>query len=214
MQTRRRRILVTTLIALAIGFILLSVLVSFFPTSKIDREFSEEVQEHRNPALDAAMKAVSWPGYAENTIPIVLGTALLFFVFKYKKEALFVVLSLLSGLVSTLVKWLVDRPRPSQDLVQVIVKTTQKSFPSGHTLFYVSFFGFLVVLMYTLKQLPKWLRLGVAGISLLLIFLVPFSRVYLGAHWFTDVVGGFMLGLLCLAVQSYFFLRKSTEKAI
>jgi membrane-associated phospholipid phosphatase len=214
MQQRRKRILTYTLITLVAGFILLSVFVSLFPESVIDREFSIEVQEHRNPMLDVAMKAVSWPGYVENALPIAFVTALLFFLFKYKKEALFIILSLASGLVSTLVKMAVNRPRPSHDLVQVIVKTQQKSFPSGHTLFYVVFFGFLVILMYTLKNLPVWLRLGVSILSLLLIFIIPFSRVYLGAHWFTDVLGGFILGLLCLALLAYFFLRKNTEKAI
>ncbi|MEO6150799.1 MAG: phosphatase PAP2 family protein [Mucilaginibacter sp.] len=212
MQKRRKHILLYTLLVITIGFILLSVFVSFFPESTIDREFSEEVQEHRFPLLDIAMKIVSYPGYAEVGGPMAFVTALLFFVYRHKKEALFVVLTLLSGAVSSVVKLFVNRPRPGADVVRVIEETRQQSFPSGHTQFYVVFFGLLVILMYNLKNLPKWLRLGVSGISLLLIFTIPFSRIYLGAHWFTDVVGGFLLGLLCLSALAYFYLRKMGER--
>ncbi|RYY35093.1 MAG: phosphatase PAP2 family protein [Sphingobacteriaceae bacterium] len=212
MQQRRKRIFVTTLTVIALGFILLSVMVWIFPESSIDREFSAEVQEHRYPVLDTLMKLVSYPGYTEYAGFIVAGAALIFLIGRYNKEALFVVLTLASGLVSSLVKMLVNRPRPSADIVRVIEETRQQSFPSGHTQFYVVFFGFLVVLMYTLKNLPRWLRLAVGSFSLLLTFIIPFSRVYLGAHWFTDVVGGFMLGLVCLSVLSYFYLRKTGQK--
>ncbi|RVU01236.1 phosphatase PAP2 family protein [Mucilaginibacter limnophilus] len=212
MQHRRKKILITTIAVIAIGFIVLSILVLLFPESSIDRSFSANVQAHRYPALDVLMKAVSYPGYTEYAGVMAAVIAGVFLIFKYRKEALFVVLTLASGIVSSAVKLLVNRPRPSQDIVSVLEKTRQQSFPSGHTQFYVVFFGFMVVLMYTLKTLPAWLRLSISSVSLLMIFIVPFSRVYLGAHWFTDVLGGFMLGLICLSVLSYWYLRKQGEK--
>lgn len=212
MQRRRKRILITTIAIIAAGFIVLSVLVLFFPESDIDKSFLARVQARRYPALDVVMKAVSYPGYTEFAGVMAAGVAGIFIAARYKKEALFVVLTLASGLVSSLVKLLVNRPRPSQDIVSVLEKTRQQSFPSGHTQFYVVFFGFMVVLMYTLKTLPVWLRLSISIFSLLMIFIIPFSRVYLGAHWFTDVLGGFMLGLICLSILSYWYLRKTGEK--
>ncbi|RYD84984.1 MAG: phosphatase PAP2 family protein [Sphingobacteriales bacterium] len=212
MQSRRKKILIYTLAVITLGFVLLSVLVYLFPESAIDLKFSEEVQEHKFPLLDMAMKMVSYPGYVWVAVPMVLLTALLFLPARYKKEALFVVLTLASGAVSSVVKMLVNRPRPGADVIRVIEETRQQSFPSGHTQFYVTFFGFLIVLMYTLKALPVRLRLSVSIVSLLLIFTIPFSRMYLGAHWFTDVLGGFMLGLLCLSALAYFYLRKTGEK--
>ncbi len=197
---------------LTIGFVLLTAFVFFFPSSLIDREFSEEVQEHHNLVLDTVMKAISWVGYLPNAPIIVISIALVFFISKYKKEALFLLFTLLSGAVSSIIKLLINRPRPSEPLVRIIVRTQQQSFPSGHVLFYVLFFGFLTLLMYEIKTIPKFIKVPVSVISLLFIFTIPYSRVYLGAHWFTDVTAGFLLGLICLYFLSVLYLRKSTSK--
>jgi undecaprenyl-diphosphatase len=189
-----------------LGFLVLSVLVSFFPSSFIDREFSEEIQEHENPFLDMIMKAVSYPGYIPYAPIMVFITALLFYLRKHKREATFVVLTLGSSLLSTLVKFIVNRPRPDKDIVKVLIQTHQQSFPSGHVLFYVVFFGFLALLMYMFKHIKKPLRLVVVTGCMLMIFIIPISRIYLGAHWFTDVLGGFLLGILYLFMLSYWYL--------
>jgi membrane-associated phospholipid phosphatase len=200
--------------AIAAGFLLLTVFVLLDPLPLINREFSEEVQEHHNLFLDHVMKLISWFGYMPGSAILIVGSVLLFLLFGYKKEALFIVLTALSGLVSTLVKLLINRPRPLSTLVRVIEKTQQQSFPSGHVLFYTVFFGFLVLLMYHLNHLPKKLRILIAVISVFLLFTVPISRIYLGAHWFTDVLAGLFLGLLNLIVLSYFYSRTEQTKNI
>ena len=205
---RRRKILAYILVTIVIGFILLTVLVSMFPISVIDREFSAEVQEHQYPALDFIMKLVSYPGYMPYAPIMVVLTALIFYVTKHKKEAVFLLLTLLSGLISTIVKVLVNRPRPSEQFVRIVLKTQQQSFPSGHVLFYVVFFGFLTLLMYMLKHINKALRVAIVAVNMLLIFTIPVSRIYLGAHWFTDVLGGFLLGFLSLSALSYAYLTR------
>ena len=213
MLTNQRKKLITyTLAILIAGFAILTLLVVLLPNNLIDVEFSKEVQEHQNPLLDSCMEFISWFGYTPGALITVAVTALLLLVFKYKREALFVVLCLLGGLVSTIVKFFVDRPRPSADIVRVITKTAQKSFPSGHVLFYVLLFGFILLLMNQLKQINKTVRIVVGAVCLLLIFSIPFSRIYLGAHWFTDVLGGFILGLLCLYGLSYFYERGKRTK--
>jgi undecaprenyl-diphosphatase len=212
MNQRRQRIMLFVLAVISIGFIALSILVGLFPNSGIDVKFSREVQEHQNPFIDELMYLISTPGYMPESVIMVLTTALLFFLFKYKKAALFILLTGFGGLISTLVKALVNRPRPSEDLVRIVLKTTQQSFPSGHVLFYVIFFGFLVLLMFQLENIAKVIRVVVIALSLFLIFTIPVSRIYLGAHWFTDVLGGFLLGLPCLYVLSWFYLRKRADK--
>ncbi|MDP9077651.1 MAG: phosphatase PAP2 family protein [Bacteroidota bacterium] len=188
-------------------FMLLTAFVFLDPLSKIDREFSEEIQEHHYLVLDQLMRGISAFGYMPVSAILVGATALFFLLCRYKREALFVMLSALSGLISTLVKLLVNRPRPAASLVRVLEKTQQQSFPSGHVLFYVVFFGFLLLLMYQLTGLPRILRRAISILSLLLIFTIPISRIYLGAHWFTDVLGGFILGLLTLVLLAYAYLN-------
>lgn len=210
MNKRRKRILQYVLSGITLGFIILTTGVSIFPNSILDLEFSEEVQEHNLPLLNSLMTFVSMPGYMPVSLIMVLVTAALFALFKFYREAVFTVLTLLSGLISYTTKILVDRPRPSSDLVRVIQTVNSHSFPSGHVLLYVVFFGFLIIVMHHRKEIPEFLRILTTVISLFFIFTIPFSRIYLGAHWFTDVLGGFMLGLLALFILSYYYLKKAS----
>lgn len=211
-EKRRIRIMEYVLGGIAAGFIVLTITILVFPHPFIDLEFSQEVQESQNPFLDSLMKFVSWFGNSPGSSITVLSGVLVFVLFKYRREALFVFLTAASALVSTVIKVMVNRPRPSEPLVHVVQKASQQSFPSGHVMFYIVYFGFLTVLMYHLKTIPKALRITVAAISILLIFTIPYSRIYLGDHWFTDVLGGFLMGMLCLYVLTYFYFRKPVKK--
>jgi membrane-associated phospholipid phosphatase len=208
MSPYRKKLLFYTLGILFCGFVFLSLVVYQFPESVVDREFSEEIQEHHFPLLDATMKWISAVGVFPYSLFLVLSVALVFLLARYRKEALYTCFTLVSGLLSSTLKILIDRPRPTESVVRIVEKANHRSFPSGHVLFYVLFFGFLALLMYHLITIPKWLRIIVGFFSLFMVFTIPFSRVYLGAHWFTDVLGAFMLGLVALLVLSYLYLRK------
>ena len=184
-------------------FLFFTFIVLLLPTTFVDIEFSEEIQEHSSPILDFFMKAVSWFGLTPVALSCVLGSALLFFIFKYKKEALFIVSTLIVTLFTFGIKILINRPRPSADLVNIVENAQYQSFPSGHTSFYVTYFGFMMFLMLRHHEIPRKIRLPVIFLSLFLILSVAFSRIYLGAHWFTDVMAGFVLGILIL----YFIIR-------
>jgi membrane-associated phospholipid phosphatase len=208
---RRKKIIAIVIIIISIGFLALSAFIAHFPTTLLDEHFSEKIQSFQNPTLNTVMEMISWFGYFPGSIVMVALAALVFLIGKYKREALFMLLTGLAGLVSTIFKVMVNRPRPSEPLVHVFKKASQQSFPSGHVLFYVVYFGMLTLLMIQLKEIPKIIRISVSAISLFLIFTIPFSRIYLGAHWFTDVVGGALLGLVCLYTLSYFYERKATK---
>jgi membrane-associated phospholipid phosphatase len=211
--TNRKRLLTYLVAFLSIGFILLTILVILFPPTWVDIDISTEVQEHHNNLLDQIMIFVSWFGYAKVSVFMVVSTAFLFYVFKYKIEALYTLFTLISGLISSLIKIIVNRPRPSENLVRIIDKAKQQSFPSGHALFYTMFFGFLLFLMLHLKTVNKYIRILIGSFSFLMIFLIPFSRMYLGAHWFTDVTAGIFLGILCLYLLCLLYINKKKETA-
>lgn len=206
----RKRTYQITMLLIVIGFVVLTLFVYYFPNSPLDRQFSEEVQEHHNNFTDGLMRAISWFGYMPWSAVTVIGTAALFFIFKYKKEGLFVLFTMVSGLVSSGLKVLINRPRPTEDLVRIIEKAKHQSFPSGHVIFYVTFFGMLFLIMRHHKHFKKMVRLPVMYLCIFLVFTIPLSRIYLGAHWFTDVTAGFFAGLFCLAILGYFYLFEKT----
>lgn len=214
MKERRKRILFYVLGSIFLGFLVLTIVVSLFPNSLLDREFSEEIQEHQYAWLDTLMKVISLPGNVPVSIVMVLGVSAIFLLFQLKRESLFIILTFLSGVISHSLKILIDRPRPTDSVVRIIEIAKHQSFPSGHVLFYVVFFGFIVVLMNHLKFISRPVRISIASVCMFLIFTIPFSRIYLGAHWFTDVLGGFMLGILTLFTLSYFYLRKSNPSEL
>ncbi len=103
----------------------------------------------------------------------------------------------LSGSVITgyLLKMLIDRPRPG-GIIPLITETSG-SFPSGHSTISVALYGYLAYLLYVL--FPSKRPLILAGV-LLLIALIGFSRLYLGVHFPTDVISGYILGSIWLIV--------------
>jgi undecaprenyl-diphosphatase len=105
----------------------------------------------------------------------------------------------LATLVGATTKLVVNRPRPDALLVHVIEKLTDTSFPSGHVLFYVTFVGFLWFLCYTLLK-PGWKRTLALWAFGAVVALVGLSRIYMGEHWPSDVLGAYLLGSICLVL--------------
>jgi undecaprenyl-diphosphatase len=102
-----------------------------------------------------------------------------------------------AGTLNLIVKTVVARPRPSADLVHVFLTLQDFSFPSGHVMFYTAFYGFLMFLSFTLLK-RSWTRYLINTVLILLVGLVGISRMYLGEHWASDVLGGYLLGSLVL----------------
>ena len=106
---------------------------------------------------------------------------------------------ILPSLINLALKELVARPRP--DAALAVVQETGYAFPSTHTVFAIAFYGALIYLVGEwdgLARRPALLRV-VRGALALFVLAVGASRVYLGAHWPSDVIGGFLFGGLCLA---------------
>ena len=105
----------------------------------------------------------------------------------------------LSSLLNLGLKELAARARPDPSLA--LVEATGYAFPSGHVVFAFTFFGALIYLIGEVDGFtnhPVLLR-AAQGALAFLILIIGGSRVYLGVHWPSDVIGGFLLGSLCLA---------------
>jgi membrane-associated phospholipid phosphatase len=151
------------------------------------------------------MVAISWPGYTPQSYIIALLIVLLLYGLGLRLEAgALVFTGVLAEALDLMVKDAVRRARPSDLLVHVATKLGSYSFPSGHVTFYTAFIGFLWFLVYTLLK-ASWKRTLLLVILGALIVLVGISRMYLGEHWASDVLGGYLLGSLSLIVGIRFY---------
>lgn len=157
---------------------------------------------HRLQGIDVApfedtLTAVDKLGDAPGMAVVYVLALVALWWWHYRIEALFLLLTAPLRLLSSLVKEMVERPRPLPDLVQVTDKASGYSFPSGHAFGAVLLFGLLI---YLAGLVLPWrpLRWTVQGLCLLLMLLMGMARVELGAHWPSDVVGGYLWGGLTL----------------
>jgi undecaprenyl-diphosphatase len=105
-----------------------------------------------------------------------------------------VVLAALSGAVYSVTAMVINRPRPSMDLVHVIRHTGSSSYPSGHVAFFSWFLVMLVVCL-AVGRVPRPIVAIAWVVAALLLLIVCIGRIYLGEHWPSDVAGGLALGL-------------------
>jgi undecaprenyl-diphosphatase len=121
----------------------------------------------------------------------------------------FMLLGMLAHNFAFLIKIIVERPRPSPLLVDVVRTSDSFSFPSGHVLGAVLFWG-LIFFAATQAIESRSARITVQMASAAMIVLMGFQRVYAGAHWPTDVLGAYLWGgLILFALVSLFNLCRT-----
>jgi len=178
------------IILILVAFLILSVTAYSVPYFKFDLAIAGTVQKISFPLFDGLMKFVSFIGDEPLMVIIIGVTGAILFLLGRRTEAVIGTLATAgSALSGSLLKMIIDRPRPSGELVHVSEWLSDKSYPSGHVLAFTVFFGFLLY----------WLnRKSISLILILLIVSIGISRVYLGVHWPSDVLGGYILGIIWL----------------
>jgi undecaprenyl-diphosphatase len=191
---------VTALLAI-IAFIALAFMAHSIRYFDFDLSAARALQGIHENAFAVLMRIVGLPGYPPQVYAEIVLLLVILLVFKLKWEALMTVFATVGiGVVGLIVKILVDRPRPTSDLINVVtaLDNGKQSFPAGHVESYVAILGFIWYLAYTLMPKNSLRRLVELLVFGAMIALIGVSRVYVGEHWLTDVIGGYLLGGLWL----------------
>jgi undecaprenyl-diphosphatase len=187
-MTSRRALTIST--ALLGVFLVLAGVVVIDRSLEIDRAVLEWIVDHRAARLTPAMQLVTHLGSGWVLYPL---TALAAGFWWWRdgdwQKGVLLAASLLGATVLYNVgKALIQRPRPSA--ADAVGTFTNWSFPSGHATQSMAFYGMLAFLIAGGRLRPAW-PWATAGV---LVLIVGASRIYLGAHWLTDVLGGWALG--------------------
>ena len=183
------------LAATSLVTLILFVLARFYRTFPGDQGALVQFQTLQSGWLDASAVAVSTLGWDLAVLGTVLGFGLFLVLLDRRADALMVVLSLIPMLIGEGLKEVIERPRPDYLLAGPV--PTSFSFPSGHSLYAFLFGGILIYVVGKLAINPnirRWLQAGLV----LVILAVGASRVYLGVHWPSDVVGGYLFAGVAL----------------
>ncbi len=164
----------------------------------IDQRIAASLHAHATPALTKAMLFISSFGAPSTIIGIALAVGLFLWWQRRRYRLLALVLAVPCGmLLNVLIKYAVHRHRPIFD--NPFLKLTSYSFPSGHAMGATVLYGVLAAFAVWTVTAWRW-RLLAAFVAGLLIALVCFSRIYLGVHYLSDVLGGVTEGVAWLAL--------------
>ncbi|HEY1298548.1 MAG TPA: phosphatase PAP2 family protein [Chloroflexota bacterium] len=195
-------------ILLLLGLFLagLTVVASQANPNGIDLGATRWLQQFQAPPFAALMFWVSWPGFAPQTWVLPFLVAAPFALRRLWVEALWVLATQLSSPVVNLLKDGVHRARPSPELVGVLVPLNSPSFPSGHVVQYTMLFGFTFFLLYVLAPRSTLRTIGLVLLAVPIALVGP-SRLYLGQHWLSDVLGGYAVAALLLLPTCWAYTR-------
>lgn len=152
------------------------------------------------------MKIITWFGSAYCLISLTL---ILFVTIKNKRVGALIGINIsIITIINQLLKFILQRPRPTEFR---IVNESGYSFPSGHSMISMAFYGFLAYLIYKniKNKYVKWILIIVL---LLLPLLIGISRIYLGVHYTSDVLAGFLISISYLIVYTSIINRIRTNK--
>ena len=182
--------------------------------AKYDSKVTEFIISFRTPPLNKFLQFITEVGdFNGYLVMAILSTIIFYLKFKnwrYVAEIFFVLI--VSGLSNVALKQVINRARPD---AEHLVSVATLSYPSGHAMSAIAFYGFLIYLIYTFK-LKAWLKAGLILLFVFLIITIGISRVYLGVHYPSDIVGGYIAGfiwvLFCIVLFHIIDLLRKRRK--
>lgn len=182
-----------------VAFILIAYRVLGLENPTFDLHVFDQVGKWVSPGLTRFMLFITFFGNHKLLIPANIALVVYFlFIKKHKWYSIKVPVVAIGGvLLMFLLKNFFNRPRP---LIPLLEPAKGLSFPSGHALMSMSFYGLLIFLVWENLESRFW-KWFLSAFLLLFIFLIGFSRIYLRLHYFSDVIAGFAMGIIWLSLS-------------
>ena len=186
-------------ISLLVLFIINTILVVCHKYEAIDDFVHHNVLKLHSELTTKVMKTFTICGCTAFIVGLATGLFIIFLI-KKRKNLAFTSVSVLiiSTLINNVIKLIIRRPRPSY---MTVVENTF-SYPSGHMMASTTLYGFLIYLIIK-SHIPKKYKIFYGTFLGLLIICVGISRIYLGAHYFSDIFGGALMSMAILVLFSY-----------
>ncbi len=170
-------------------------MIQYLFHNNLDQQVAALFLAHRSETGIRIFSIITSFGSWQFLLPVILVIALVLFIAR-KREFIIPFLATVAGaeIITFFGKILAHRDRP----LSAVFHATDFSFPSGHATIAVAFYGFLAFMLIKFcGNRYKWLISVLAG---LIAVLVGFSRLYLGVHYLSDVLAGFLVGLMALVI--------------
>jgi len=212
-QPELKTLLVLAALLMGATWLFLGVLedvISGDPLVRVDLGLYHLMQYLRTPWGDRIMVFVTELG--DGSVIALVAVAVLAWLLwlrKWRVAGYWAAAVFFGQLAAAIFKITLQRPRPLADLYHGF---STYSFPSGHAVMSTVVYGFLAVLI--ARQLPRSRRWMVYGMAALLVSAIALSRLYLGAHWLSDVLGGLGLGLAWVSLLGIAYYRHSPQVSL
>jgi membrane protein DedA with SNARE-associated domain/membrane-associated phospholipid phosphatase len=200
--------LVLTLIVAGWGFLgVLQDVLAKDPLVAADQAVYHFFQSLRTSLGDKVFVALTELGDSFVNIALACTVFGVLLLWRCYRSAGFWIVTVVGGVLGTiLLKWLIHLPRP----VAIYHGASSYGFPSGHTTMSVIIYGFLAILI--ARGLAAHFRWRLFTSVTLIAFVIGISRLYLGAHWLSDVLGGLFIGTTWVALVGIAYVKGTVEK--
>lgn len=203
-------LVVLTLFISLIAFFFLIKIVLIDENHSFDKEIYSLIEPHTNAFTSRIMVIASFIGGTRFMLPAnILLTCYFLFIRKHKWYSIKIsVIALSSTIILHSLKLLFDRPRPLFPLLEPAVGL---SFPSGHAMTSITFFGLIIYFVYK-NMADRILKVLLIFLLVCMILIIGYSRIYLRVHYPSDVLAGYSMGTVWLILSLWILNRMEKRK--